>query len=227
MADYLFNGEIMDIYIKPKKKATLSEQSAIYVSDVAEIVADNNTAKKIEKLVVREITQNNNPKKKSKMNYLISVTDIIKTIKNKYPDYTINHVGENDTWVQYAAHKSRDSSAFKWVKIVFVMLVLGVGSATAIMAFHTDSDLPRVFSNYFRLIFGEENTRARIITIPYALGLAVGIMAFYNHFFGKKITDDPTPIEVEMEQYEKQVTETMVDLMSIRESMTKESDGTQ
>jgi stage V sporulation protein AA len=210
----------MDIYIKLKKKATLSEQQAIYVSDVADIAADENTAK-INKIILRKIHDTN----KNKINYLISVTDVVKAVKEKFPSSVVHCVGENDTWVQYAKHKSRDNPLLKWAKVAFVVLVLGIGSATAIMAFHTDSDLPRVFSNYFKLFFGEENTRASIITIPYALGLAVGILAFYNHFFGKKITDDPTPIEVEMEQYEKQVTETMVELMSLSEKNEKIGGG--
>jgi len=208
----------MDIYIKPKKKATLSEASGITVKDVAEVVADNNIAKKIEKLTVQTITDDD----KDKKNFLISVTDIIKVIKAKYPDYTINNVGETDTWVQYAAQKSVDNPWWKWAKIAFVCVVLAVGSATAIMAFHTDSQIPKVFENFYRLLAGHEQTNPRIITIPYAIGLAVGIFAFYNHMMGKKLTDDPTPIEVEMEQYENHVTETMVDLMSIREAAEQE-----
>jgi len=203
----------MDIYIKPKKKVTLSERDAITVQDVADVVCQEPVAKKINALVVHQIV--NDQRKK---NYLVKVTDIIKTITHKYPDYTVNNVGETDTWVQYSAQKSRDSSVWKWTKIAFVCVVLLVGSSTAIMAFHTDAQIPGIFNNYFRLLTGRSVANPRIVTIPYAIGLAVGIIAFYNHFLGKKITDDPTPIEVEMEQYETHVTETMVDLMHIRES---------
>lgn len=202
----------MDIYIKSKKKATLSGVSEITLGDVAEIVADTGITDKISKLVLQKITADN----KTKKNYLISVTDIIKAIKEKFPDATVSNVGETDTWVQFSAQKSRDTSWWKWAKIAFVCLVLTVGSSTAIMAFHTDSQIPRIFENYYRLLTGNEQENPRVVTIPYAIGLAVGIIAFYNHFMGRKLTDDPTPIEVEMEQYENHVTETMVDLMKIR-----------
>jgi len=188
---------------------------------VAEIVADKKIAQKIENMVLEHITHDGKPKK----NYLISVTDIIKCIKKSYPDYTINNVGAQDTWVQYSARKSPDNAWWKWAKVAFVVIVLMVGSSTAIMAFHTDSQIPKVFENYYRLFYGEKQENPRLITIPYAFGLAVGIIAFYNHFLGKKITDDPTPIEVEMEQYEKQVTETMVDMMNIREHAEKQAEG--
>jgi len=210
-----------DMYIKPKRKVTLSERRAITVKDVADVVATADVAKKVEAIKLQEITDDG----KQKKNYLISVTDIIKLIKKSYPEYAIHNVGEQDTWVQYKAHKSDDRAWWKWAKIVFVVVVLTVGSSTAIMAFHTDSQLPKIFENYFRLFYGEARNNPKIITIPYAIGLVVGIIAFYNHFLGKKITDDPTPIEVEMEQYEKQVTETMVDLMNIREHAEKEAEG--
>jgi stage V sporulation protein AA len=211
----------MDIYIKPKKKVTLSQRRAITVKDVAEVVATADVTKKVEAMKLQEITDDGKPKK----NYLISVTDIIKIIKKSYPDYTVNNVGEQDTWVQYAARKSDDAPWWKWLKVAFVVVVLLVGSSTAIMAFHTDSQIPKVFENYFRLFYGQQQSNPKIITVPYAVGLAVGIIAFYNHFLGKKVTDDPTPIEVEMEQYEKQVTETMVDMMNIREHAEKQGEG--
>lgn len=43
------------------------------------------------------------------------------------------------------------------------------------------------------------------IEICYAIGMPVGIIIFYNHIGKKKITQDPTPIEVEMRKYEQDV----------------------
>lgn len=34
--------------------------------------------------------------------------------------------------------------------------------------------------------------------IMYAIGLALGIIIFYNHFGGKRLSSDPTPLEVQM-----------------------------
>jgi stage V sporulation protein AA len=55
-----------------------------------------------------------------------------------------------------------------------------------------------------------------IINIPYSVGLATGIIVFFNHFTRKKITDDPTPIEVEMALYETEVNETVLDVLNTR-----------
>ena len=202
----------MDIYIKPAKKATISEQRAILIKDVAEVVATADVAQKVNQMSLIEI-QPDTEKKKS---YLISVTDIIKKIKKTYPDYTVNNVGEMDTLVQYASQKSHDRPWLKWLRVAFVMMVLFIGSATAIMSFHNDGQMPKIFETYYRIFYGVERDNPRIISIPYSIGLAVGIFVFYNHIMGKKITDDPTPIEVEMELYENDVTDTVVEVLSQR-----------
>ena len=208
----------MDIYIKPAKKATLSEQPSILISDVAEVVAATDIAKKVRNMKLLDIDPNGEKKK----SYLISVTDIIKAIKKKYPDYTVNNVGEMDTLVQYAAEKSRDRTWLKWLRVAFVVAVLFVGSSTAIMSFHSDGQMPKIFENYYRMFYGESKSNPRIVSIPYSIGVAVGIIVFYNHFMGKKITDDPTPIEVEMEMYEKDVTETVVEVLNQRKKAAED-----
>lgn len=207
----------MDIYIKPKKKVSLSEQRVITVKDVADVVATKDVMKKVNKLNLVYIQQDNEKKK----NYLISVTDIIKVINKAFPDYTVNNVGEMDTLVNYATDKSHDKPWLKWVKVAFVTLVLMVGSSTAIMSFHTDGQIPKIFERYYSMFYGEEKSNPAIVNIPYSIGLAFGIIVFYNHFMGKKVTDDPTPIEVEMEKYDRDVTEAMVDM--INQSETKKS----
>jgi len=210
----------IDIYIKPVKKASISEQTSILIQDVAEVVATSNIAKKIRKMKLMDIDADNEKKK----SYLVSVTDIIKTIKKAYPDYTVNNVGEIDTLVQYAAKKSFDRPWLKWLRVAFVVAVLFVGSSTAIMSFHTDGQMPKIFENYYRMFYGEEKSNPKIVNIPYSIGIAVGIIVFYNHFMGKKITDDPTPIEVEMELYEKDVTDTVVEVLSQRKKARENGD---
>jgi len=199
----------MDIYIKPSKKVSISEVDKIIIKDVAEVIATKDVAQKIEKMKLQDINVSS-----KKANFLVSVTDIIKAIQNQYPDYTVNNVGAQDTVVQYAAHKSKDIIWWKWLKVAFVVLVLMTGSATAIMSFQNDGQIPKVFETYHRIFFGEEKSNPLIINIPYSVGLAVGILVFFNHFAGRKVTDDPTPIEVEMALYETEVNDTVLDALN-------------
>jgi stage V sporulation protein AA len=204
----------LDIYIKPVKKVSLAGRSQVLVKDVAEVIATADVAEKVRGMKLLTIEADGEKKK----NYLVSVTDIIKAIKKTYPNCTVNNVGAQDTVVQYALEKSHDNPWWKWAKIAFVVVVLLAGSATAIMTFHTDAQVPKVFENYYRIFYGQYENNPWIINIPYAIGMAVGILVFFNHFAGKKITDDPTPIEVEMSLYETEVNETVLDVLNTQKA---------
>ncbi|MCL2577812.1 MAG: stage V sporulation protein AA [Defluviitaleaceae bacterium] len=207
----------MEIYIKPKKKAALLNREDILIGDVADVVAPAASETKIIRMKLRDIDGGKGAK-----NYLVSITDIIKKISKEYPDATINNVGEMDTWVHTTTRKRSEVPLFLWLRVAFISLVLFIGAATAIMSFHTDGQIPKIFEKYHSMFFGTEKKNPPIIAVPYAIGLALGIMVFYNHFMGRKITDDPTPIEVEIEAYEKEVTEAMIELIEKREGRLNE-----
>ena len=50
-----------------------------------------------------------------------------------------------------------------------------------------------------------------ILEISYSIGLAIGIIVFFNHIGGRRITKDPTPIEVEMRIYETDVNTALIE----------------
>ena len=52
----------------------------------------------------------------------------------------------------------------------------------------------------------------------YSVGLAVGILVFFNHFAVKKLNTDPTPLEVEMRLYEENVCKTLIQNAGRKES---------
>ena len=151
--------------------------------------------------------------------------DIIRAIDKVCPGNTINNLGEKDIIVEYSPEKIIDNSFFKWAKIIFIMMVLSFGSATAIMSFHSDAQIPTIFGNFYYMFFNEKVDNPMIIDIPYSIGIAVGIIVFFNHFGGKKMTNDPTPIEVEMSIYEQDVTDTMIDILN-NESAGENKNGT-
>jgi stage V sporulation protein AA len=202
-----------EIYIKAVKKISIAERRSIRVKDLAEVVCtdpkkEQSAIDDVKNIQVYEIKEN------KKANYLITITDIIARISQKYPKIVINNVGEAETVLDYKPTKSKDNPYWKWAKVGFIVLVIFAGSSTAIMTYHTDVQLVRVFENLHKIFFGTEQPSPWVIDIPYSIGLAVGIIAFFNHFFGKKVTDDPTPIEVEMTIYESDVTQTMGDILN-------------
>ena len=78
------------------------------------------------------------------------------------------------------------------------------------MTFNNDVSVTDVFSEIYRIIMGKESTGFTILEVSYSIGLALGIVGFFNHFAKFKINTDPTPLEVEMRLYEDNVSKTLI-----------------
>ena len=203
----------MDIFIKPVKKAVITGRRAVMLKDIAEVYCSNK-----ENLNIGEIIIFNVPSDSGKKSYLISIVDIVKEVLKKFPNASINNLGEMDTVLEYSPEAQRGNKAFEILKVVFVCIVLFGGAMTAIMSFNNDAQMPAIFMTMHRLFFGYETSEPYIIYIPYSIGLAAGIIVFFNHFGKKYITQEPTPIEVEMTTYEKESIDCVIDNLTKEKS---------
>ena len=97
------------------------------------------------------------------------------------------------------------------IKIVFVSLISFFGTAFTIMAFHNDIGINEVFTKVYEMVMGQSSDGYSILELSYSIGLAVGIITFFNHIGGRRITKDPTPIEVEMRVYETDVNKALIE----------------
>ncbi len=210
---------MLDIYVKPFKKICLSEVKRIYLKDIAEIYAPNEILKNLKNIKIMDI------KEEEDKNYLISIIDIINAIDKSMPGHTINNVGEMDTILEYSKAKKQSRSFIKTLKVIAVTIILLAGSSTAIMSFHSDAQMSKVFENYYYIFFNERIENPILLDLPYSIGLAVGIIVFFNHFVGKKITTDPTPIEVEMSTYETNVTDNIIDTLNTERAKGDKKNG--
>ncbi len=181
----------MDIYLKQKEKITMTDKTSVTVEDLCDIVAEDNKVKKIVVLVL--------PKGQYKR-YVVTSIDITKKILDYNKDLKVNIGGITDTIVEYKQEPKQ--TIFEKIKVLLVSIVVFSGASTTIMSFHNETAIPEVFDQYYKIFFGVESHNAMIIDIPYSLGLAISIILFFNHVFGKKLTDSPTPIEVEIVKYE-------------------------
>ena len=50
-----------------------------------------------------------------------------------------------------------------------------------------------------------------VLELSYSVGLAAGILIFFNHFAAWKLNTDPTPLEVEMRLYEDNIAKTLIE----------------
>lgn len=131
---------------------------------------------------------------------VFSILKVIERIHQDYPTIKVVNCGESDFIVEYQVDTVRKPLLEK-LKLLLVSTIVFFGSAFTIMTFHIDIGIQKVFARFYEQLMGAEKPVVTELEISYSIGLAVGIMIFFNHFNKKKMTKDPTPIEVEMKKY--------------------------
>ncbi len=195
-----------EIYIKMEQNTEVT-QADVFLKDIADIVcSDKNVAARVKAIKVHKFREGGVQKT------AISVTRIIDLIHEIYPDAPIQNIGETDAlveWVNVDKHKG----LVQGLKIAFVAAISFFGTAFTIMAYHNDIGISSIFEKFYIMVMGNPGNSA-VLEIFYSIGLALGIIIFFNHIGGRRITKDPTPIEVEMRIYEAQVNQALLETAS-------------
>lgn len=148
--------------------------------------------------------------KENQTRKVISIMKIIEMISDVCPEIRIENIGETDIIIERVKQEKKGKYR-KLPKIIFVSLISFFGTAFTIMAFHNDIQIQELFNKVHEMITGHSSNGHSVLEISYSLGLCIGIIVFFNHIGGKRITSDPTPIEVEMRIYEEDVNQTLID----------------
>ena len=201
----------MDIFIEPVKKFRSSSKKIIFLKDIAEVFCVGVPLENVKNIQIFKIPNNEYGM------YKISSIDIIKSIIKTFPEAKITNTGEKEVLIEYDEKISTENKFITKLKIFSVVIVLFFGTATAIMSFHNDGQIPEIMKGYYNMFFDDENETPYILEIPYSIGIAIGIIVFFNHFGKKKLTMDPTPIEVQMYTYEDEVIKNQLNAASKKE----------
>ena len=106
---------------------------------------------------------------------------------------------------------SRPKSKWKeYVKAMVVGAVVFFGSAFTIMSFNEDANLSVIFARVYESVSGDPEGNGWL-EVCYSLGLPLGIILFFNHFASAKLSNDPTPLQIQMRQYEQQEDTTIIE----------------
>ena len=134
--------------------------------------------------------------------YVMSVSDLLKKIQKLEPSIDISPTYRIS---------SATGKLFRYVKIFFVCLVSFFGAAFSIMTFNNDVDMGSLFSQFYTLVTGKSSSGFTILEISYSIGIGLGVLIFFNHFGHLKLSDDPTPMQVQMRTYEDDVNRTLIE----------------
>ncbi len=193
------------VYVKPTKQAKVVGKPEVTVEDLAQLEGDRNLVKELLTVVVMKLKGGQEQK------VYASFLDIARAIRRVKPDIALECVGELDTVVMYVPKLKETKKSVEFLKVAVVCFVLFWGSMLTLMTFHNEASIPEVFTNIHMLLTGEEVERPLVLILSYAAGIALGITCFFNHFGKKKLTDDPTPVQVEFVSYKKQIDDAIVD----------------
>lgn len=146
---------------------------------------------------------------------VVSILKIIETINKHVPEADIENLGEGDFILSYQP-KSKFEKIKEILCTIFICLIAFFGGGYAIMAYNTDVGAKELFTNLSMLFLGNPKSGVICLTISYSIGLAFGMILFFNHLGGKKLTSDPTPLEIQMRLYEKDISTTIIKDISRR-----------
>lgn len=142
--------------------------------------------------------------------YVMSAIDLVRAVEKEEETVEVTHIGEPEFVITYENPRGK-SAVWSAVKTALVSLVTFFGTAFSVMTFHTDVDIHGLFENLYRMFTGRSSDGFTILEITYSIGIGLGVVLFFNHFGRLKITDDPTPMEVQMRIYEDEVDTTVLE----------------
>lgn len=190
---YLNLSEITEV---TKKDVLVKDVATLYCSD-------QNILNKCNAVKIRTIREDRSKR------YVETALDVIKKLEAVDPSVQVNNVGKVEFIIDYQP-PAPPRYLWQWIKTLCVCAVCFCGAAFAIMTFNNDVSVTDVFKEVYRLITGTESDGFTILEVSYSVGLAVGIIAFFNHFAKWKVNTDPTPLEVEMRLYEDNISKTLI-----------------
>lgn len=137
------------------------------------------------------------------------IGDVIDLILKQSPNIQIVNLGESDFIIE-REKENKNFPLFEYCKLVLVCGIVFFGSGFSVITFNEDACIPKILDQLYVSVIGQKKEGGSIMEIAYSIGITLGILVFYNHIFRRKKLKDPTPIQVEMKQFEKQINETVI-----------------
>lgn len=189
------------VYVKASGNCIVYDKN-ITLGDVLKIECSNTG-------ILRSVKQMELYRFNHEHSVVFSILKIIEIIHQDYPNIEVVNCGESDFIVEYQKSTVK-STVWQRLKLIMIAIIVFFGSAFTIMTFHIDIGIQKAFSRFYEQVMGETKPIVTELEISYSIGLALGIIIFFNHFSKKKLTQDPTPIEVEMKKYNQDLMNTKV-----------------
>ncbi|WP_163969910.1 stage V sporulation protein AA [Oceanobacillus halotolerans] len=180
------------VYLRMKKNVEQQKYESLTLKDLAFISTTSLQKEELEKTPIYRVS------KKDKNIVVIDSFLIIDHLNRLFPNIEIQLVGPPHTVVRI--NRTKKNASILLVSAVWLLLF--IGAAMTIMNFHYDVSMQEVQQKLHYILTGKEEEFPLWIQIPYSLGLGLGMVLFFNHWFKKRINEEPSPLEVEIFNYQ-------------------------
>ena len=203
-----------NVYLKCLRSAKVKSED-VFLKDICSLrCADIFVSAKLNSIKVHHF------RKEDERRHVISVLRLLELMEERCPDISVEVIGETDVLIE---RETGEAPAWKtFLKTAAICLISFTGTAFTIMAYHNDIGINDIFSEMYRILLDREPDGMNAMEVAYSVGLAAGMLIFFNHACGRTITQDPTPIQVAMRNYEKDVDASLAE-MAQREHMEEEN----
>ncbi|MCA0970282.1 stage V sporulation protein AA [Halobacillus litoralis] len=180
------------VYIRLKQAVKVDSLSEVRLGHIARVAGPKRYSHSLHDLLVHHIT----PKDQNIV--VIDGISIIDKVIRKFPTLDVELLGPSECVVHIEKAKKKPSI----VMIIGIWILLFIGAAMAIMNFHYDVSMLEVQQKLHFMLTGEEAEHPLWIQVPYSIGLGIGMILFFNHWFKKRFNEEPSPLEVEVFKYQ-------------------------
>ncbi|OUM96832.1 MAG: stage V sporulation protein AA [Thermobacillus sp. ZCTH02-B1] len=183
------------LYVRLRKRLVIRPGDTVRLGDVARLLADDERERRLAGLVLYRHSPEDGDRA------VIDMLHVIRAVSEAEPGLDVEFVGEPQTLVTVTARSQKPIPGM----LVVAWLLLFFGSGLTIMNFHADVGMLEVHRRMTELITGTRAERPLWFQIPYSIGVGLGMILFFNRVIRRKLSEEPSPLEVEMYQYQENV----------------------
>ncbi|MET3195528.1 stage V sporulation protein AA [Gottfriedia sp. OAE603] len=185
------------LYIKLLNRVVVQVGKSVRLGDIARLQGINIQLDEIKNIIVHEA------KKEDGTHTVIDILELLPLIQAVDSEVSFELIGVTMCILELENAVEKENI----ILFLFVWILLFAGSSLAIIYFHEDVSMQQVQQRIYYLITGEYNRKPLLLQVPYSLGLGIGMVLFFNQWFKTRLNEEPSPLEVEMFQYQRSMDE--------------------
>jgi stage V sporulation protein AA len=202
------------VYIRLRHRVLVRPHERVFLKDIAQIITDKTLHEQLNQRLIYQISDSD------RNIIIIDVMHVIAEIAKLDPTIEVQVLGPSQTIIEVVYKKRKVSIGL----FILTWFLLFFGSMLTIMNFHEDVSMQDVHQRIYKMITGKNEEKPLLFQIPYSIGLGLGMIIFFNHVFKKRLNEEPSPLEVEMFNYQQDLDQYVV-MHENKESMKEINDN--